>query len=85
MLFSRYSSVDEDYDGHERESLLTLVNMWRYVLDYPPRGVAIAYEAKQRYRKGNNYFRKVLNGVPVDDNIIAERKDPIDAIKTLEN
>ena len=59
VLFSRYSSVDKDHDGHERECLLTLVNMWRYVLDYPPRGVAIAYEAKQRYRKGNNYFRNV--------------------------
>lgn len=70
VLFSRYSSVDKDHDGHERECLLTLVNMWRYVLDYPPRGVAIAYEAKQRYRKGNNYFRNVLNGIPVDDNTV---------------
>ena len=68
MLFSRYSSVDGAYDEHERESLLTLLNMWRYVLDYPPRGVAIAYEAKQRYRKGNNYFRNVLNAVSVDEN-----------------
>lgn len=68
VLFSRYSSVDGAYDDHERESLLTLVNMWRYVLDYPPRGVAIAYDAKQRYRKGNNYFRNVLNAVSVDEN-----------------
>lgn len=68
VLFSRYSSVDGAYDDHERESLLTLVNMWRYVLDYPPRGVAIAYDAKQRYRKGNNYFRNVLNTISVDEN-----------------
>lgn len=68
VLFSRYSSVDGAYDDHERESLLTLVNMWRYVLDYPPRGIAIAYDAKQRYRKGNNYFRNVLNAVSADEN-----------------
>ena len=68
LLFSRYSSVDGAFEEHELESLLTLVNMWRYVLDCPPRGVAIAYDAKQRYRKGKNYFHSVLNKVPVDEN-----------------
>ena len=69
VLFSRYSSVfDEAYDGHERESLLTLLNMWCHILDYPPRGIAIAYDAKLKFRKGNDYYRNVLNGILIDDN-----------------
>ena len=69
VLFSSYSSADRTYDDHERESCLTLLNMWRYVLDYPPRGISIAYPAKQRYRKGINYFHNVLKEVSADENI----------------
>lgn len=65
-LFSRYSSVDDTYADYEQESLLTLVNMWRHVLDYPPRRVSIAYDAKQRYRKGVDFFNNALNNVPFD-------------------
>ncbi len=59
-LFSKYSSLSESFADEECESFLTLVNVWRHVLDNPIKNIAIAYEAKQRYRKGTTYFCNTL-------------------------
>ncbi len=61
LLFSNYSSLDEGFAKQELENVLTLVNVWRHVLDNRPKGYAIAYEAKQKYRKGTNYFCDTLS------------------------
>lgn len=61
LLFSDYSSLDEDFAKQELENVLTLVNVWRYVLDNQPKGCAIAYDSKQKYRKGTNYFCDTLS------------------------
>lgn len=49
LLFSEYSSLNEDFAKQELENILTLVNVWRYVLDNQPKGCAIAYDSKQKY------------------------------------
>lgn len=54
-LFLQYSTLDKDFCQHETESFLTMVNVWRIVLDGVPRGQAIAYNAKQTFRKGVLY------------------------------
>ncbi|MCM1191580.1 MAG: hypothetical protein NC389_04015 [Acetatifactor muris] len=59
-LFSRYSSLKESFAQQELENVLTLVNVWRHVLDNQPKGYAIAYDAKQKYRKGYDYFENAL-------------------------
>lgn len=59
-LFSRYSSLRESFAQQELENILTLVNVWRYVLDNQPKGYAIFYDAKQKYRKGVDYFEDAL-------------------------
>lgn len=61
LLFSEYSSLNEDFAKQELENILTLVNAWRYVLDNQPKGCAIAYDSKQKYRKGTNYFCDTLS------------------------
>lgn len=61
LLFSNYSSLSENFTKQELENVLTLVNVWRYVLDNQPKGYAIAYDAKQKYRKGKNYFSDTLS------------------------
>lgn len=61
LLFSNYSSLDESFAKQELENILTLVNVWRYVLDNQPKGCAIAYDSKQKYRKGTNYFCDTLS------------------------
>lgn len=63
-LFSKYSSLEKTFEHIEEESLLTLVNVWRHVLDAPLKGQAVAYSAKQRYRKGATIFRDLLSKVP---------------------
>ena len=63
-LFSEYSSLGQTFVQQELENILTLVNVWRNVIDAPPKGQAIAYSAKQRYRKGANLFRDLLSKVP---------------------
>ena len=60
FLFSDYSSLGEDFAKQELENILTLVNVWRCVLDNQPKGCAIAYDSKQKYRKGANYFCDTL-------------------------
>lgn len=60
LLFSRYSSFDDAYNQQELENILTLVNVWRYVIDNEPKGYAIAYDAKRKYRKGTDYFENSL-------------------------
>lgn len=63
-LFSEYSSLGKTFTEQELENTLTLVNVWRYVIDAPPKGQAVAYSAKQRYRKGTTLFRDLLLSVP---------------------
>ena len=63
-LFSEYSSFNDNFFNEETESLLTLVNIWRHVLDYMPKKQAIAYNAKQQYRKGKNLSKDLLAEIP---------------------
>lgn len=59
-LFSEYTSLSDEFIHQELEGVLTLVNVWRHVLDNEPKGYAIAYNSKQKYRKGNSYFSDML-------------------------
>ena len=63
-LFLEYSSLSAPFKQKEVENLLTLLNVWRHVLDNPPKGRAIAYEAKLRYRKGKTFFQDNLARIP---------------------
>ena len=60
-LFSSYSTLMEDFDIAEIQNMLTLMNVWRTVLDNPIKGYAIAYDAKQKFRKGKDYFEKTVS------------------------
>ena len=64
LLFSEYSSLSISFKQEEAENLLTLLNVWRHVLDNPPKGQAIAYESKLRYRKGKTFFQDALDRIP---------------------
>lgn len=63
-LFSEYSGLSTSFKQKETENLLTLLNVWRHVLDNPPKGQAIAYGAKLRYRKGKTFFQDTLARIP---------------------
>ena len=63
-LFSEYSGLSTSFKQDEAENLLTLLNVWRHVLDNPTKGQAIAYESKLRYRKGKTFFQDALARVP---------------------
>lgn len=65
FLFSEYSTLDKSFAQQELENTLTLVNVWRNVLDFPSNGQAIAYDAKLRYRKGRNYFKDLISKIPI--------------------
>lgn len=59
-LFSEYSSLSQQFAQQETENVLTLVNVWRHVLDNPPKGRAIAYASKKKFQKGITLFRNTL-------------------------
>lgn len=63
-LFSEYSALSTSFKQEELENLLTLLNVWRQVLDTSPKGEAIAYKAKLRYRKGKTFFQDILARIP---------------------
>ena len=63
-LFLEYSSLSTSFKQEEVENLLTLLNVWRHVLDNSPKGQAIAYECKSRYRKGKTFFQDTLAKIP---------------------
>lgn len=63
-LFSEYSGLSTSFKNDELENLLTLLNVWRYVLDNLPKVQAIAYEYKLRYRKGKTFFQDTLASIP---------------------
>ena len=52
-LFSHYRTLDIDFEDKEIEEMLILLNVWSYIFQHPIRGYAIAYEAKQLYRKSS--------------------------------
>lgn len=60
LLFSRYSSLSGSFPSQECEALITLLNVWRHVLDNPAKGTSITYDAKIQFRKGSNYFKDTL-------------------------
>lgn len=62
-LFLPYSRLKNNFESQETETLLTLVNTWRHVLDNPPSGHAIAYDAKLLSRKGKDYSTTILDQV----------------------
>jgi len=51
ILFSNYRTIEDDFEKQEIEGMLTLVNIWAHVFENPMKGYAIAYDAKQLYRK----------------------------------
>ena len=63
-LFSGYSSLSISFKQEEEENLLTLLNVWRHVLDTPPKGQSIAYESKLRYYHGKTFFKNKLDRIP---------------------
>ena len=63
-LFSEYSALSTSFMQEELENLLTLLNVWRQVLDTSPKGEAIAYKAKLRYRRGKTFFQDILARIP---------------------
>lgn len=69
LLFSDYSSFDENFYRQELENMLTLVNVCRYVIDNPPKGNAIAYDSKLNIEKELTilmiHFQKLLQSLMV--------------------
>ena len=63
-LFSEYGNLNNIFIQQETERMLTLVNIWRHVLDNPPKQQAIAYPSKQRYRKGITLFKDLISKIP---------------------
>lgn len=51
LFFVDYCSLKNSFKELEIENLNVLLNIWHYVIENPPRGYRIAYDAKLKYRK----------------------------------
>lgn len=63
-LFRRYSNLGSNFSSVELENRMILLNMWTYICESPPRGYAIAYDAKQRHRKTHNTIQELIKTIP---------------------
>lgn len=63
-VFHRYSSLGSDFCKEELENRMVLLNMWTYICESPPKGYAIAYDAKQRYRKSPSTIQELIKTIP---------------------
>ncbi|BFH60483.1 hypothetical protein [Paenibacillus azoreducens] len=54
MLFKNYGTLGVDFNQRELDNYIILLNMWAYINENPIKGYAIAYDAKQRYRKSHD-------------------------------
>lgn len=84
-LFLPYSTLDKNFCQQEAENLLTMVNVWRIVLDSVPRGQAIAYNAKQTFRKGVLYPDDIKEKIATFiDGTVYETKEKIYVLSKCE-
>ena len=74
-LFSNYSTLDDAFSQQETENLLTLLNAWRYVLDYPPAGTAIVYDARERVKNEKTYWAQKLKTAVAEVNGVLLESD----------
>lgn len=69
-FFQGYRSLEIEFNEVEIENLNILLNVWHYVVETPPKGYQIAYDAKQKYRKAVKLVEslhsvKSINDIPV--------------------
>lgn len=84
-LFLLYGTLDKNFCQQETENLLTMVNVWRIVLDSVPRGQAIAYNAKQSFRKGVLYPDDIKEKIATFiDGTVYETKEKIYVLSKCE-
>jgi hypothetical protein len=58
-LFLSYAAKDYPaFEQNEQEEMLILLNLWHRVLSNPPRGYAVAYDARQYYRKTGKFVKE---------------------------
>lgn len=62
-LFYRYSTFCQSFQTEELENRITLLNMWTHICDYAPKGYAIAYDLKLRYRKSSKIINDLINTI----------------------
>ena len=63
-VFRRYSTLERSFQKEELENRIILLNMWTYICGCAPKGYAITYDAKQRYRKSSNTIQELIKTIP---------------------
>lgn len=73
-LFLSYAKEDYlSFEQNEKEEMLTLLNLWHHVLNNPPRGYVVSYDARQYYRKTSKLVRDGFEkGVSTIGRVIGE-------------
>lgn len=69
-FFQNYRSLEVGFNDVEIENLNVMLNVWHHVIEEPPKGYPIAYDAKQKYRKAIKlveglYKIKVIKDIPI--------------------
>lgn len=65
--FQNYRSLEAGFNNVEVENLNVMLNVWHHVIETPPKGLQIAYDAKQKYRKAIKLVETMHNTKAIKD------------------
>ena len=83
-LFRDYRSLEVEFDDVEVENLNVMLNVWHHVVEAPPKGYQIAYDAKQKYRKAVQLVNGLHNIKTIIDIPIVSRENRMFFLKEFD-
>ncbi len=72
-FFQNYRSLEVGFNDVEVENLNIMLNVWHHVVEAPPKGYQIAYDAKQKYRKAVKHVKSLHSTKAIKDIPIVSR------------
>lgn len=83
-FFQNYRSLEVGFNDIEVENLNVMLNVWRHVVEAPPKGYQIAYDAKQKYRKAVKLVKSLHNTKAIKDISIVSKENRMFFLKEFD-
>ncbi|KUO69942.1 MAG: hypothetical protein APF81_25675 [Desulfosporosinus sp. BRH_c37] len=83
-FFQNYRSLEVGFNGVEVENLNVMLNVWHHVVEAPPKGYQIAYDAKQKYRKAIKLVKSLHSTEAIKDISIVSKENRMFFLKEFD-
>lgn len=83
-FFQNYRSLEVGFNDVEIGNLNVMLNIWHHVVETPPKGYQIAYDAKQKYRKAISLVDSLHDTKVIKDIQIISKENRIFFLKEFD-